>query len=60
MRQGPESSDRARRGPINVGSFAIVISSVMIMIEKVYFWNPVNQQPEKDGTKEKARNNKRR
>ena len=30
------------------------------MIDKVYSWNPVSQQPEKDGTKEKARNNKKR
>lgn len=39
---------------------SIVISIIITIIEKVYFGNPVSQQPEKYGTKEKARNNKMR
>lgn len=40
-----------------VSSISIVIS---IIIDKVYFGNPVNQQPEMYGAKEKLRNNKMR
>lgn len=49
MRKSIESFDGARQVPIKNGSIAIVTSSVKIMIEKVYIWNPVSQQPEKDG-----------
>lgn len=41
-----------------VTGLSIVISTITIVIEKMYFGNPVSHSPEKHDTKEKVRNNK--
>lgn len=41
-----------------VTGVSIVISTITIVIEKMYFGNPVSHSPEKYDTKEKVRNNK--
>lgn len=41
-----------------VTGLGTVISTITIVIEKMYFGNPVSHSPEKYDTKEKVRNNK--
>lgn len=47
-----------RTGTMCVTGLGTVISTITIVIEKMYFGNPVSHSPEKYDTKEKVRNNK--